>query len=191
MAQGKREKMMESRLEIVSDLYKRAYSYREIRNEAISRLGIKSYSLSTVKEDIERLLALWRERELSDTDKYIKLELARIDDAVREMWEQWEKSKQNYIKTSSRKKGAPDKKDDKNTIKTYQKEETETEVIRLGDVSYISEIRAQLIERRKLIGLYAPERKDVTINEFDLSKLTPEQRNVLLEVGERVLSENE
>jgi hypothetical protein len=191
MTQGERVKLMESRLEIVSSLYKRAYTYRDIRNEVINRLGLESYSLKTVKKDIERMLTLWREHELADTDEYVKLELARIDDAVHELWEQWEKSKQNYTKTSSKKKGAPDKKDSGNTLRTYQKEETETEVIRLGDVSYISEIRAQLAERRKLLGLYAPEKKDVTVSEFDLSELTPEQRKVLLQVGENLLNEKE
>ena len=39
---------------------------------------------------------------------------------------------------------------------------TETEVIRLGDPSYISEIRMQLAERRKLLGLHAPGEKGHT-----------------------------
>lgn len=34
----------------------------------------------------------------------------------------------------------------------------------LGDPSYIAEIRKQLEERRKLLGLYAPEKKDINGN---------------------------
>ena len=34
----------------------------------------------------------------------------------------------------------------------------------LGDPSYIGEIRKQLEERRKLLGLYAPEKKDINGN---------------------------
>ena len=49
-------------------------------------------------------------------------------------------------------------------IRTYQTERTETEVIMLGDPSYIAEIRKQLEERRKLLGLYAPEKKDINGN---------------------------
>lgn len=48
------------------------------------------------------------------------------------------------------------------THRTYQTERTETEVTRLGDPSYIAEIRQQLAERRKLLGLYAPEKKDIS-----------------------------
>ena len=34
----------------------------------------------------------------------------------------------------------------------------------LGDPSYIAEIGKQLEERRKLLGLYAPEKKDINGN---------------------------
>jgi hypothetical protein len=156
----RRQQIKLSRLEIVAKLYKRGYSIRKIKAEVMHRLELESYSVSTVQKDIQSLLAEWQKNRLNDTDAAIQLELERIDDAVWELWEQWEKSKQDYKKTSSKKKGAPveDKKNGTNAIKTYQREETETEVIRLGDVSYLSEMRAQLIERRKLLGLYAPEK---------------------------------
>jgi hypothetical protein len=192
--QKKREQLKIARLEIVARLYKRGYSLRKIRDEVLRRLDIASYSLQTVHRDVHSLLEEWRESRIDDTDQAIQLELERIDDTVRELWEQWEKSKQDYTKTSSKRKGAPvtDKKKKEARMRTYQKEETETEVIRLGDASYIAEIRAQLIERRKLLGLYAPEKKDVALSqEFDLSNLTDEQRSVLLKVGEQFLNEKE
>ena len=196
----KRNQVKLARLEIASDLYKRGYSLRKIQAEVMQRLGLESYSTATVQKDIQTLLAEWKENRLTDTSEAIQLELERIDDAVRELWEQWEKSKRDYKKTSSKRKGAPveDKKKEQDgteagevKIKTYQTEEMKTEVIRLGDVSYLAEIRAQLSERRKLLGLYAPEKKDVTVSEFDLSELTPEQRQVLLQVGENILNEKE
>lgn len=164
-AQQKRRKQLKlSRLEIVAELYKRGNSVRKIQAEVMKRLGLASYSTKTVHSDIQTLLGEWRENRLENMDYALQLELERIDDTVRELWAQWEKSKQDYTKTTSKRKGAPvrDNKAGTSTIKTYQKEETETEVIRLGDVSYISEIRQQLAERRKLLGLYAPEKKDIT-----------------------------
>ena len=41
-------------------------------------------------------------------------------------------------------------------------ETRESNVQGLGNVAYISEIRQQLQERRKLLGLYAPEKKEVS-----------------------------
>ncbi|MDR1223163.1 MAG: hypothetical protein LBL07_09875 [Tannerella sp.] len=127
MIKSERTKLMESRLRIVSELYKRAHTYREIQSGVIRRLGLDKYSLSTVKGDVDRLLSIWREQEVRDVDDRVRLELARIDEAVKELWEQWEKSKRDYKKTSSRRKGAADGSKKNARLKTFQKEETETE----------------------------------------------------------------
>lgn len=159
----KRQQVKLARLEIVATLYKRGYSVRKIQSEVMKRLDLKAYSLATVHSDIKGLLEEWRENRIEDMDAALQLELERIDDSVRELWEQWEKSKTDYTKTARKKKGSPsrDSETGQTSIRTYQTERTETEVIRLGDPSYISEIRMQLAERRKLLGLYAPEKKDI------------------------------
>ncbi|MDR3245007.1 MAG: hypothetical protein LBT50_01080 [Prevotellaceae bacterium] len=208
--QAKRRKQLNiARSEIVAELYKKGWSYRQIQTEVIRRLGLKSYSKSVIHSDVQKLLAEWRENRIENIDNAIQLELERIDDTIRELWAQWEKSKEDYKKTSNKRKGkpasdkpasdkpAPDKPAPERPvaadikIRTIETEMQETEMRCLGDVSYIAEIRAQLIERRKLLGLYAPEKKDVTIQEFDLNGLTPEQRQVLLQVGEQILNEKE
>lgn len=38
------------RMDIISRLYKRGYSYREMREEVMARLDLQSYSLRTVKK---------------------------------------------------------------------------------------------------------------------------------------------
>ena len=160
----KRNQLKLARLEIVAQLYKRGYSIRKIQSEVVKRLELKTYSLATVHKDIQTLLDEWRENRIEDMDAALQLELERIDDTVRELWEQWEKSKTDYTKTAGKQKGSPtrDNQTGQTSIRTYQTERTETEVIRLGDPSYISEIRQQLAERRKLLGLYAPEKKDIS-----------------------------
>lgn len=160
----KRNQLKLARLEIVAQLYKRGYSIRKIQSEVVKRLELKTYSLATVHKDIQTLLDEWRENRIEDMDAALQLELERIDDTVRELWEQWEKSKTDYTKTARKQKGSPtrDNQTGQTSIRTYQTERTEAEVIRLGDPSYISEIRQQLAERRKLLGLYAPEKKDIS-----------------------------
>lgn len=159
----KRNQAKLARLEIVAKLYKRGYSIRKIRDEVMRRLDLPTYSLQTVHKDVRTLLDEWRESRLDDLDDALELELQRIDDTVRELWEQWEKSKTDYSKTESKQKGSPsrDKDTGQTTIRTFQTERKETEVVSLGNPAYISEIRQQLAERRKLLGLYAPEKKDV------------------------------
>ena len=156
-----------ARLEIVSQLYKRGYSIRAIRTEVMRRLDLASYSTQTVHRDVQTLLKEWRESRLEDMDDALQLELTRIDDTVRELWEQWEKSKEDYTKTQRKRKGAParnanqDNNGGEGGIRTFSVEEKTQEVIRLGNPAYISEIRQQLAERRKLLGLYAPEKRDI------------------------------
>lgn len=159
----RRSKMKNARLDIVAVLLRRGYTYRKIQSEVMARLNLSTYSLQTVKNDVDSLLAEWRENRIDDTDALVTLELERIDETCRELWEQWEKSKENYTRQTRRQKGSPsrDAQTGQTSIRTYQTERTETDVQGLGDPSYIAEIRKQLEERRKLLGLYAPEKKTV------------------------------
>lgn len=163
---NRQRQMRVARLEIVSELFKRGYSRRKIREEVKKRLDLSSYSLQTVQRDVQTLLSEWREDRIENTDDLVQLELERIDDAVRELWAQWEKSKNDHTQQTRRQKGSPqrDQQTGQTSIRTFQTERTETDVVGLGDVSYIVEIRRQLEERRKLLGLYAPEKKDINAN---------------------------
>lgn len=165
--QQRRNQFKAARLEIVSQLYKRGYSVRAIRAEVMRRLDLKTYSTGTVHGDIKTLLEEWRESRLDDMDDALQLELTRIDETVRELWEQWEKSKEDYTRTQRKRKGAParsgnqDNNGNDGGIRTFSVEEKTQQVIGLGNPAYISEIRQQLAERRKLLGLYAPEKRDI------------------------------
>lgn len=189
--QRRRHQIRLARLEIVAEMYKRGNSVRKIQAEVMRRLDLKAYSTSIVASDIKVLLEEWREHRLDDMDLALQLELERIDDTIRELWEQWEKSKQDFTKTARKKKGAPSVNNQTRevSIQTIERQETETEVIQCGNPSYIAEIRQQLAERRKLLGLYAPEQREFKIKEYDLNNLSAEQKAALLEIGEQVLNE--
>lgn len=182
--QNKRHKLKLARLEIASELLKRGYSYRKIREEVMRRLDLRTYALDTVMKDVHSLMAEWREFRLSNVDDLVQLELERIDDSVLELWEQWELSKEDHEQSVTTKKATKDGKikGDKRT----QIEERTANVRGLGNVSYITEIRAQLVERRRLLGLYSPE-KAIVKTESDMSKddvLAELQRLKLLQEGE-------
>ena len=166
-AQHQRQNQIKTaRLEIVAQLYKRGYSIRAIRAEVMRRLDLATYSTQTVHKDVQTLLKEWRESRLEDMDDALQLELTRIDDTVQELWEQWEKSKEDYTRTQRKRKGAPARSNQDNNgndggIRTFSVEEKTQQVIMLGNPAYIAEIRQQLAERRKLLGLYAPEKRDI------------------------------
>lgn len=162
--QRRRRQLKISRLEIVAQLYKQGNSMRKIQSEVMKRLGLETYGVSTVKRDIDTLLKEWRDSRLEDMDLALQLELERIDDTVRELWSQWEKSKEDYVRQVQSRKGSPKRNQEtgEETIKTYNVENTTTNIVGLGNPQYISEIRQQLAERRKLLGLYAAEKREIT-----------------------------
>ncbi|WP_304624178.1 hypothetical protein [uncultured Duncaniella sp.] len=151
-----------ARLEIVSQMFLRQYTVRQIRAEVMKRLNLSTYSTATVQNDIKTVLEELQQQRLDNAEYALQLELERIDETCRELWAQWEKSKEDYVRTMKKRKGVPQFGDEGGKSKTTQIETRESTVIGLGNVSYISEIRAQLQERRKLLGLYAPEKKEVS-----------------------------
>jgi hypothetical protein len=164
--QKRRNQVKLARLEILSKMFLRGHSVREIRAEVIKRLNLRTYSLSTVHRDIQSLLEELKQDRLDNAESALNLELARIDATCEELWEQWEKSKEDYIRTYSSRRGAPttDSKTGESHIKTYGVTSSETNVVGLGNPAYIAEIRQQLAERRKLLGLYAADKKDISGN---------------------------
>lgn len=162
MQQQRRNQAKIARLEIVSQMYLRQYSVRQIRAEVMKRLDLKTYSTATVQSDIKTILEELQEQRLDNAEYALQLEIERINHTCQELWDQWEKSKESYVKTMKKRKGVPQFGDEGGKTKTTQIETRETTVVGLGDVRYISEIRAQLQELRKLLGLYAPEKKEVS-----------------------------
>lgn len=150
------------RQEIVAQLFKRGYSYPEIKREVMARLDLPTYSLSTVSKDVNTLLAEWRECRIENLDYALQLELQRIDDLIKEAWEAWEKSKEDGVERTSKQKGVPmpdGEEGDENRVLTTAMEQTQKEVHPCGDPRYLDMIHKLLIERRKLLGLYAPENR--------------------------------
>lgn len=182
---------------IVAELYKRGYTIRKIAEDVRRRMGT-TCSTRTIWNDIQDLLKEWRDTRIEDVDLRMQLELERIDDCVRELWEQWEKSKEDWVREYNKRVGIPMPKDgapsggEQTEIQTIKRENTTENMVGLGNVAYIAEIRNQLAERRKLLGLYAKdeEPKNMPLEViFVNSGVTPahseqeviERENLLLE----------
>lgn len=161
-AQDKRQKQTrQARQAIESELYLRGYSIRQIAREVQLRLGLeKTPSTAVIHRDVKLLLAEWRADRIENVDEAVQLELQRIDFACRELWDQWEKSKEDFTKRSATKRMSGG--NGTEGMQVERAEQSQSEVRMLGDPRYISEIRQQLAERRKLLGLYAPEKREIS-----------------------------
>ena len=166
---SKRNHIKEGRMVIVAELYKRGWTIRKIAEEVRARLGT-TCSTKTIWNDINDLLKEWQAARIQDTDARLQLELERIDDCVAELWEQWDKSKEDWVRENHKRIGVPvpvigedGQPDGQNTeIQTIKRENKTENVVGLGNPAYIAEIRQQLAERRKLLGLYAATKSEVT-----------------------------
>lgn len=164
----KRNKLKEGRKEIEAPLYKRGWSIARITEEVRTRLDTHC-STRTVWRDINEMLDEWREARINDVDQRLQLELERIDDAVSELWEQWDKSKEDWVREHNKRIGVPVDNDgnggsggEGTEIVTVKRENVTENVVGLGNPAYIAEIRQQLAERRKLLGLYAATKTELT-----------------------------
>lgn len=166
--QKQRQKRI-ARLEIVAELYKKGYSVRKICQEVQARLQLpKLPSPNLIQQDKKLLIQEWREYRLDNIDQLVTLELARIDDCIMELWEAWEKSKEDYTEGWQKQKAIPvakrsgDNGSQQESSKVIYAEQQQAKKRGCGNVAYIAEIRQQLAERRKLLGIYAPERSELT-----------------------------
>ncbi len=155
----------QGRMVIVADLYKRGWSIKRITEEVRKRMNT-SCSTRTIWNDIQDLLEEWRATRINDTDQRLQLELERIDDCVAELWEQWDKSKEDWVREHNKRVGVPVENQEggngNTEIQTVKRENTTENVVGLGNPAYIAEIRQQLMERRKLLGLYAATKSEIT-----------------------------
>ena len=142
-------------------------------DETKARLGLTSYSSRTLSKDIKRLLAEWREQRLTDTEELMQKELAVIDDIIKEAWIAWNKSKADKTQRSAKQKGVPGDDGSGTDVVTLQMEQATKELICYGDPRYLDVIDRQAKERRKLLGLYAPEKKEFS-GDFSFEKLLME-----------------
>ena len=90
------------RQNIVAELYKKGNTYREIREEVMKRLDIAKYSLRTVHDDVQAILAEWRQMRNLNIEELQQLELQRIDATIKEAWEAWDREPDRVLSHNCR-----------------------------------------------------------------------------------------
>ena len=147
--------LIEQRLQIVAPLWRRNWTLQEIRQEVMKRLELPTYSLSTCHTDVKRLIKEWQSCRMKDTEAKITGELARLDLVIREAWEAWEKSKEDYHKKTQSQEGLPNKDSQGvlvgiNTVKAMMYDSEERG---FGEPRYLAIVLKAMEQRCKLMGL--------------------------------------
>ena len=147
----------EADLNLITELYTKGRSYREIAFEVNQRHGRK-ITYQTVSNEIKKLLKEWEKsrNEIIDHQKFV--ELAKIDRLEKTYWDGYDKSCQPVKKTSTKKKGSVKQVDN---VEMVSNEES-----RVGDPRFLDGIKWCIEQRCKIFGINAPQKFDVETNMF-------------------------
>lgn len=138
----------------VSDLIAKGFNDQEIKETIKNKYNLE-WSMKDVRVCKELLVVLWRHDAAINTGDMIASELAAIQTQQKELWKAWEMSKKNK-KTTTKTGNSTSPADEQ----TYNLTETVVEEDdKAGDAKYMSLINDLGKERRKLLGLYAPDKK--------------------------------
>jgi sigma54-dependent transcription regulator len=147
----------EADLNLITELYTKGRSYREIAFEVNQRHGRK-ITYQTVSNEIKKLLKEWEKSRNDIIDHQKTVELAKIDRLEKTYWDGYEKSCQPVKKTSTKKKGSVKQVND---VEMVSNEET-----RVGDPRFLDGIKWCIEQRCKIFGINAPQKFDVETNMF-------------------------
>jgi len=144
----RRQQQIADRRRNVANLYLQGAWQPEIARQ----VGV---SQSTISRDLAVVRRQWLKEASRDYDAKVAEELAKIDAVELEAWTEWNKSK-------DRKRAKKTTKESRKGQKVQSVEETTTIETLLPEARYLEIIEKCIARRCKLLGLDAPERREVT-----------------------------
>lgn len=141
----------------VSDLLAKGFNNQQIL-ETVNKKYDLEWKIRHVNTMKELLHKLWRCEIAHTMNDQIAREVATIDTQLKETWAAWEFSKKGiqHKKSRSEKKVGDDTLEGSYDLSEVICEEDTT----AGDVKFLQHINDLGKEKRKLLGLYAPEKKE-------------------------------
>jgi predicted transcriptional regulator len=134
---------------VITELYCQGIPQHEIAD----RLGVSQPQISY---DVKAIQADWAAKRDRLLDAHKAEQLAKIDVMEREYYAEYFRSKQPFSRTVKYAESAKDKDGPQATRAVVTTEE------RLGDPRYLAGVAWCIEQRCKILGLYAPEKIDIT-----------------------------
>ncbi len=155
----------------VSDLVAKGFNDKQILDVVNKKYEI-NWTLNKVRVCKALLRKVWRAETACQMEDQIAQELASINTQEREAWEAWEFSKKGIKNKRSR----TTKSEGEIGENTYDLTEIiEDENTTAGEIKFLQHINELHKEKRKLLGLYAPEK----VSKNDTNKPTAVQFNIV------------
>lgn len=155
----------------VSDLVAKGFNDKQILDVVNKKYEI-NWTLNKVRVCKALLRKVWRAETACQMEDQIAQELASINTQEKEAWEAWEFSKKGIKNKRSR----TTKSEGEIGENTYDLTEIiEDENTTAGEIKFLQHINELHKEKRKLLGLYAPEK----VSKNDTNKPTAVQFNIV------------
>lgn len=158
--------------QIVAEMYLKGYTNRAISQHLSKTFSTpeKEYYLShvTVASDVKFLLKEWLKNTTIDIDHLKARELEKLNKLENTYWEAWEKSFEDYEKTSKKisQSGSelPKEKEGKSFIENSKKQEMSIlQIKNMGNPAYLQGVERCIERRCKIVGIDAPQKHEVDV----------------------------
>jgi transcriptional regulator of heat shock response len=143
-------------LETVSNLLLKGATFSEIR-ETVLKEHDKDFSIDQIKKYRDTCHQIWVNELTANFDEVLSKDLARIDYQERVLWEALEESKKGKRRIHTERTNSSGEAKSVTFSSENESEDVELSGIDMKIFEKIMELNK---ERRKLLGIYAPERKD-------------------------------
>ncbi len=144
-------------LQLISELFTKGKSFREIASE-VNQLHGRKITHVTVFNEVKHLLADWKKDREQLIDYHKTIELEKINRLEKTYWDAWERSIAGVKKSDVKKKGSP------STVDIVEKRDVEQ--TGLGDPRYLDGVQWCIEQRCKILGINAPTKHDFQGNLF-------------------------
>lgn len=145
--------------ERITSLYLRGWRQADIAAELGLTQQQISYDLGVVQKQ-------WRESTTMDLDEAKQKELSRIDELQNDFWTAWEESKKNVVTVGVEKKSITLKIKDASGgdigLPAIERKDSRRRTGQSGNPAFLQGVLSCIDRRCKLLGLDAPERKELT-----------------------------
>jgi len=172
MAANRKITEVEEDRNVITPLYLKGYSLREIANRCTEATG-RSISFVTVRSDVKAILKAFQANRDDMIQYNLTIELEKINVLELEYWQVWEKSKADRKRKSVKKKTVVNT--NSKLVKKPMEETTEyndTEMVNMGDPRYLTGIQWCIEQRCKLLGIGAPTKIDVNNTTTVIEQIT-------------------
>ncbi len=164
MAAPKRTNIQRERdLVIVADLYLKGHTQQYIADEVSEEYDRFSLTRQQIGYDVKKLIKRWQKSQLVDVDQAKIGELAKINHLERTYWDAWDRSCKDAETVTQKTKGVVQRRqgEDGAFVAERPAEATKTSKGQAGDPRFLTGIQWCIEQRCKILGVYAPEKREL------------------------------